>query len=43
MKRLTLGEAEAGGTFRTYLGKLRTLELIDRDEIRASPVLFEGA
>jgi hypothetical protein len=32
--------AAAGGTFRTYLGKLRTLELVTRREIRASEELF---
>jgi hypothetical protein len=33
--------AETGGTFRTYLGKLRTMELIERKAIRASDVLFD--
>lgn len=35
------GIAESGGTFRTYVGKLKTLELIEgRSELRASEVLF---
>lgn len=47
MSRDELGEASniavAGGTFRTYLGKLRTLELVskDHDGLRAADVLFE--
>jgi uncharacterized protein len=32
--------ASAGGTFRTYLGRLRTLDLVTRGEIRASEELF---
>lgn len=35
------GIAATGGTFRTYLGKLRTMELVERREIKASPVLFQ--
>lgn len=34
------GIAASGGTFRTYLGKLRTLELVTRGAIRASEELF---
>jgi ribosomal protein L29 len=35
------GIAEAGGTFRTYLGKLKTLGLIEgRDDLRAAGELF---
>lgn len=34
------GIAAAGGTFRTYLGQLRTLDLVTRGEIRASEELF---
>lgn len=36
------GIAATGGTFRTYLGKLRTMELLERRAIRASDVLFEA-
>lgn len=36
------GIAIGGGTWRTYLGELRGLELVvGRDELRASPDLFE--
>ena len=37
------GIAEAGGTFRTYVGKLRTLELIESHggDLRASDTFFE--
>jgi hypothetical protein len=35
------GIAVAGGTFRTYLGKLKTLELVEgKGELRASADLF---
>jgi hypothetical protein len=33
--------AVTGGTFRTYLGKLRTMELVERGQIRATDVLFQ--
>ncbi len=37
------GIAVAGGTFRTYLGKLKTLELVEgKGELRASADLFDG-
>jgi hypothetical protein len=39
-----LGEASgyeaAGGTFRTYLPKLRRLVLVDHDQVRASETLL---
>lgn len=37
------GIAEAGGTFRTYVGKLKTLELATGGAVlRAADELFEG-